>query len=48
VAIRAAIVNHRTVDSDIDMLIDATLACGRRRSPAAAISLSILPKEAIA
>ena len=30
-AIRAAIVNHRTVESDIDLLVDATLACGRRR-----------------
>ncbi|WPB58797.1 pyridoxal phosphate-dependent decarboxylase family protein [Xylophilus sp. GOD-11R] len=31
VAIRAAIVNHRTVAGDIDMLVDAVLACGRRR-----------------
>ena len=31
-AIRAAIVNHRTVASDIDALIDATLACGAART----------------
>ena len=40
VAIRAAIVNHRTVARDIDMLVDATLACGRRRSRAALSSVS--------
>jgi len=32
-AIRAAIVNHRTVERDVDLLVDATLAFGRRRSP---------------
>jgi aromatic-L-amino-acid decarboxylase len=34
VAIRAAIVNHRTNSTDIDKLIDATLAAGRARRPA--------------
>ncbi len=29
VAIRAAIVNHRTTENDIDILIAATLSCGR-------------------
>lgn len=32
IAIRAAIVNHRTVKSDIDALIEATLACGCART----------------
>jgi glutamate/tyrosine decarboxylase-like PLP-dependent enzyme len=39
-AIRAAIVNHRTVASDIDLLVDATLACGRRR-----VALAALPSN---
>jgi glutamate/tyrosine decarboxylase-like PLP-dependent enzyme len=30
-AIRAAIINHRTTVADIDMLVDAVLACGRAR-----------------
>ncbi|MDD5754298.1 MAG: aspartate aminotransferase family protein [Methylococcales bacterium] len=30
VAIRAAIVNHRTTENDIDILITATLSCGRK------------------
>jgi aromatic-L-amino-acid/L-tryptophan decarboxylase len=34
VAIRAAIVNHRTQASDIDALLDATLALGRARTAA--------------
>ncbi len=34
VAIRAAIVNHRTVAADIDMLVEAALDFGRRRSRA--------------
>jgi aromatic-L-amino-acid decarboxylase len=37
VAIRAAIVNHRTNSTDIDKLIDATLAAGRARRPAPAV-----------
>jgi glutamate/tyrosine decarboxylase-like PLP-dependent enzyme len=32
IAIRAAIVNHRTVESDIDALVEATLACGAARA----------------
>jgi aromatic-L-amino-acid/L-tryptophan decarboxylase len=35
-AIRAAIVNHRTDRRDIDALVDATLASGRALAPAAA------------
>nr|WP_294523673.1 pyridoxal-dependent decarboxylase [uncultured Rhodopila sp.] len=33
-AIRAAIVNHRTTCADIDILVDAILECGRRRARA--------------
>jgi glutamate/tyrosine decarboxylase-like PLP-dependent enzyme len=31
-AIRAAIVNHRTVDADVAVLVDAVLAAGRARA----------------
>ncbi len=34
-AIRAAIVNHRTTAADIDALVEAAVACGRRRLAAA-------------
>ena len=36
VAIRAAIVNHRTDERDLDTLVEATLACGRARTRHAA------------
>ena len=42
-AIRAAIVNHRTVAADIDMLVDATLACGRRRARAGFVAPAFVP-----
>ncbi len=34
-AIRAAIVNHRTIHDDIEIMLDAVLAAGRRRTEAA-------------
>ncbi|MES2185364.1 MAG: aminotransferase class V-fold PLP-dependent enzyme [Pseudomonadota bacterium] len=40
IAIRAAIVNHRTTSDDIDALLDATLACGRRRTAPPAAPLN--------
>jgi glutamate/tyrosine decarboxylase-like PLP-dependent enzyme len=49
-AIRAAIVNHRTVERDVDLLVDATLAFGRRRSPgchARAATIATGPAAAI-
>jgi glutamate/tyrosine decarboxylase-like PLP-dependent enzyme len=42
-AIRAAIVNHRTDDCDIDALIDAVLHCGAARIDGQSISLA--PEE---
>ncbi|WP_229722623.1 pyridoxal phosphate-dependent decarboxylase family protein [Xylophilus rhododendri] len=45
VAIRAAIVNHRTVASDIDMMVDAALAFGRRRRRAHGASVSPASSE---
>jgi alkyl hydroperoxide reductase subunit AhpC len=37
-AIRAAIVNHRTVASDIDALLDAVQACGAARGIATSVA----------
>jgi aromatic-L-amino-acid decarboxylase len=45
-AIRAAIVNHRTGQSDIDLLLDRTLALGRNLVKDRAMSSAAAPKAA--
>jgi glutamate/tyrosine decarboxylase-like PLP-dependent enzyme len=47
IAIRAAIVNHRTTAADADALVDAVLACGRARGADAAARPDTLPPDAL-
>jgi aromatic-L-amino-acid decarboxylase len=35
-AIRVGLTNHRTIDADLDLLVEAVIACGQRRVAGAA------------